>query len=115
MVVFCGINMEKSSFDLKYPDITITQYSEENIVCRAKNIGIKKARGEYMFLIDDDAMVGEDFLLKLCELVKSKANVYCAKIQDRRLKGVLQKRKCAFREKTAKSGLQSVQGKPPDY
>jgi len=82
VVVFCGINMEKSSFDLKYQDLTITQYSEENIVCRAKNIGIEKARGEYIVLIDDDATVGENFLLKLNELVQYEGNVYCAKIQD---------------------------------
>jgi len=99
MVVFCGINMEKSSFDLKYPDITITQYSEENIVCRAKNIGIKKARGEYIVLIDDDAMVGEDFLLKLCELVKSKANVYCAKIQDPETERCFTKKESALSER----------------
>ena len=82
VVVFCGVNMEKSSFDLKYPDLTITQHSEENIVCRAKNIGISKARGEYIVLLDDDATVGEDFLLKLNDMVKPEVNVYSAKIQD---------------------------------
>ncbi len=82
VIVFCGLNMEKSEFDLKYPELTITRYCEKNNVCRAKNIGINQARGEFIVLLDDDATVGGDFLLKLDELAPHAGKVFSAKIQD---------------------------------
>lgn len=82
LIIFCVINIDKSSFDLKFPELTITYYLNQNIVCKAKNIGIERARGEFIILLDDDAMLKEDFLVKLNSVINNKVNAYCAKMQD---------------------------------
>lgn len=82
LIIFCGVNIDKSSLDLKFPELTITQYLEENIVCRAKNVGIEMACGKFVILIDDDATLKEDFFVQLNNVIHSNVNIYCAKLMD---------------------------------
>jgi GT2 family glycosyltransferase len=74
--------MEKSSFDLKYPDLVQTFFSEENILSRAKNIGIKNSSGDFVILIDDDATLEQGFIEKLNNFIDSGLMVLCAQIKD---------------------------------
>ena len=81
-VVFNEINLDKLLFCLKFPELISMQHLEKNIVSRAKNTGIKNASGEYIVLIDDDATLREDFLLKLSHVINDKVKAYCARLQD---------------------------------
>jgi glycosyltransferase involved in cell wall biosynthesis len=85
LIVFCAINIIKSSFNLKYPDLTVTQYVKQNIISRAKNRGIERASGEYIILIDDDTTIKDDFIVTLNHLLDDEGNrskIICPIIRD---------------------------------
>jgi glycosyltransferase involved in cell wall biosynthesis len=60
------VNAEYTTFK----NLCIYYLESEKSVCVQRNIGIKKARGEWIFLCDDDIEVPKDYLQKLINHVK---------------------------------------------
>jgi GT2 family glycosyltransferase len=104
LVVFCGVNNNISDnnslyFNMKFPELLITQYLRQNIVSRAKNIGIERASGEYIILIDDDAVLKNNFIHILSNTISNHIKVIAAKIQDPKTKECFTKKENAFKRK----------------
>jgi glycosyltransferase involved in cell wall biosynthesis len=63
---------------LKYPNNNLSNALVKTIsnknknVCRARNIGIRQSRGEYVILIDDDAFIDKNFFINLNKYIFQK-------------------------------------------
>jgi glycosyltransferase involved in cell wall biosynthesis len=53
-----------------FKNLAIFYLKSERSVCIQRNIGIKKARGEWIFLCDDDIEVPADYLQKIADHIK---------------------------------------------
>jgi len=82
LAVLCGIKVDLSESNLRFPQLTHIIFLKQNAVSLAKNIGIKKATGAFIVLIDDDAMLKRDFFVTVSKAIDSSVKVYCAKIMD---------------------------------
>jgi len=81
LVVINGGNCDSSFLDIKYPEITEIYTLKEKGNSRARNYGIKKSRGDYLFFLDDDAFVREDFIKVLFENIKkNEAQAFCGRL-----------------------------------
>lgn len=65
IVVDSGEHILKKSDYAKFEKLSIVYLRSEKSVCIQRNIGIKHARGEWIFLCDDDIEVPADYLQKI--------------------------------------------------
>lgn len=67
----------------KYPEITLLKSNENLGFAGGNNIGIKVAKGEFLFFLNNDTEVEENIMEPLVELLKSdsKAGIVCPKIK----------------------------------
>lgn len=50
-----------------YPKTVLIENSENYAIAKGNNIGIKRAKGDYILLLNNDVIVGKDYLLELVE------------------------------------------------
>ena len=55
----------------KFPEVKIIRNEKELFPAGSRNVGIKNAKGEYIFLIDDDNIVDKNCILELIKTFKS--------------------------------------------
>ncbi|MFH1613089.1 MAG: glycosyltransferase family 2 protein [bacterium] len=56
----------------KYPEIIIIENKKNLGFCKGNNKGVKKASGEYLFLLNNDTVLDENCILNLIEEIKTK-------------------------------------------
>lgn len=59
----------------KFPKVNLVKNQKNEGFAKANNIGIKKAKGKYIFLLNSDAYLIENSLLKLMQLAKKQKNL----------------------------------------
>ena len=76
IVVDNGSTDESIDFIKKFKKIRIIKNGENLGYSKGKNIGVKKAKGKYVLLLDEDILVEHEALLKnLIELLKKKGDI----------------------------------------
>ncbi|MGQ4834509.1 MAG: glycosyltransferase family 2 protein [Candidatus Asgardarchaeia archaeon] len=59
----------------KYPNVCFIFNEIEKYLAESRNIGIRKSKGEYIFLIDDDNVVDERCITELVTFMKNNSHV----------------------------------------
>lgn len=59
----------------KFPKIKIISLKKNKGVAAARNLGIEKAKGDYLLFVDDDNLVKKDFLNKLINLAETDSKI----------------------------------------
>jgi glycosyltransferase involved in cell wall biosynthesis len=70
IIVDSGEDKVQPSDYFAFKNLNIQYFHSEKSVCIQRNIGIKKAKGEWIFLCDDDIEVPGDYLEKIAAHVK---------------------------------------------
>jgi GT2 family glycosyltransferase len=60
--------------DKNFPRVKIIK-NEINNYCQANNLGIKRAKGRFIALINNDLKLDKDWLIELVSLIKDKNNI----------------------------------------
>lgn len=58
-----------------FPKIKIIRNEKELLPAGCRNVGIKNARGKYIFLIDDDNIVDENCILELVKIMENDSSI----------------------------------------
>lgn len=66
---------ENKTIKTDHPELSTFYYIKKRGLSLARNFAIKRSTGEYLVFLDDDAMVKEDFLLKIEELMSGHNDV----------------------------------------
>jgi len=58
----------------RYPQIRIIRNQREMLISGSRNLGIKNARGDYVFLVDDDNVIDRKCILELVKTMEEKSD-----------------------------------------
>jgi GT2 family glycosyltransferase len=58
--------------------IKIVRCKQEQLVSKCRNIGLAKAKGEYVFFLDDDVVISSDTIFNLFKYLTHNSKVACA-------------------------------------
>ncbi len=97
-----------------FPNVLLIENKKNYGFSKGNNIGVQKAKGEYLCILNPDTVVAEDTFLKLIEFSKNKAKlgiVGCKLINGRGVFLPESKRKIPY----IKSALKKIFGNPEDY
>lgn len=65
-------------FEKRYPEVPFRYFKEKNQgLSYARNRGIKESRGSMLVFLDDDAFVGENYLLTLNRYLEDNPSIMC--------------------------------------
>lgn len=59
----------------KIDDATVVRMPRRSNCCNLRNVGMEMARGEYVFWLDNDTMVGEGWYQPLCDVIEDDPSV----------------------------------------
>lgn len=81
LVVLQDISANDCSIETKYPGLLCLYSIEGKGLARARNYAVKKAKGDFLIFLDDDARIKEDFLGILSDsLSTDSAEAFCGRI-----------------------------------
>lgn len=58
-----------------FPQVKVIHNEEEKLLAESRNIGVRASKGEYIFLIDDDNVVGKNTIIELVKYMKKHPEV----------------------------------------
>jgi hypothetical protein len=58
-----------------FPHVRVIRNEEEKLLAESRNIGIKASRGKYIFVVDDDNVVGKNTIRELVEFMEKHPEV----------------------------------------
>jgi hypothetical protein len=58
-----------------FPHVKVIRNEEEKLLAESRNIGIKASRGKYIFVVDDDNVVGKNTIRELVEFMEKHPEV----------------------------------------
>ncbi len=59
-----------------FPQVNLIRFDKQTYQSRARNVGARQGRGEYIVFIDSDCVVSEDYFKNLDEIVKKYGDEY---------------------------------------